>query len=175
MATFPDDPEEWQRLDWQLLRNSPIAPYHSPSILEQDIAWLRSHAYRIDDTALGAAMTEAAFHTLIACELDFPEYYGRDLDALNDCLSDLDISMDGGRALVLRSFDAFSRQHAALAHGLLDILATNARRFLLTGRRLLVLAQSADPEITFDAVGATPVVWNPREWLDTSRSSRAAS
>jgi hypothetical protein len=59
------------------------------------------------------------------------------------------------------------------AHGyrveVLDILADDARRFLLFGRRLLVLVQSDDPRITFAPVGATAVSWNPKEWLDGDR------
>ncbi len=32
----------------------------------------------------------AAFHAYLADELDFPDYYGCNLDALNDCLGDID-------------------------------------------------------------------------------------
>ena len=32
----------------------------------------------------------AAFHAYLADELDFPEYYGSNLDALNDCRGDID-------------------------------------------------------------------------------------
>ena len=35
--------------------------------------------------------------------------------------------------------------------------------------RLLTLAQSDDPRIEFEPVGAHPVIWNPREWLDKNR------
>jgi len=169
MAIFRDDPEDWGRLDWRLLLNSPIALYRSSSILDQDLTWLREHAYRVDDISCAQTTDAAAFHTLIAQELDFPDYYGRNLDAFNDCLSDLDISVDGGRVVVLRSFDTFVRHEAAMAQGVLDVLATNARRFLLTGRRLLVLVQSDNPHIQFDTVGACPVMWNPREWQDAAR------
>jgi RNAse (barnase) inhibitor barstar len=34
--------------------------------------------------------TEAELHTLLAAALTFPDYYGANLDALWDCLSDLD-------------------------------------------------------------------------------------
>jgi hypothetical protein len=169
MAIFRDDPEDWQRLDWQLLQNSSVALYHSLSILDQDLAWLRAHAYWVDDISCAHATNEAAFHALIAQELNFPDYYGRNLDALGDCVSNLEISLDGGRVLLLRSFDTFARHQPAMAQGVLGTLATNARRFLLTGRRLLVLAQSDNPRIRFDTVGACPVMWNPREWQDAAR------
>ena len=34
--------------------------------------------------------SRAALHALLARELDFPPYYGANLDALNDCLGELD-------------------------------------------------------------------------------------
>ena len=34
---------------------------------------------------------------------------------------------------------------------------------------MLALVQSRDPDLRFDPVGATPVVWNDAEWLDASR------
>jgi ribonuclease inhibitor len=34
-------------------------------------------------------LTEEVFHTYIKKELDLPEYYGNNLDALWDCLTDL--------------------------------------------------------------------------------------
>ena len=39
---------------------------------------------------LGSMLTEVEkAHTYLAEELDFPNYYGRNLDALYDCLTDL--------------------------------------------------------------------------------------
>ena len=39
------------------------------------------------DSAAGTDL--AAFHRAVAAVLDFPDYYGSNLDALNDCLGDL--------------------------------------------------------------------------------------
>jgi len=46
---------------------------------------------------------------------------------------------------------------------------------LLLGQRLLALVQSDDPRIRFERIGAVPVNWNPREWLDSDRGLRPAS
>jgi hypothetical protein len=32
--------------------------------------------------------------------------------------------------------------------------------------------QSNDPRIRFERVGAMPVTWNPREWLDADREGK---
>ena len=38
---------------------------------------------------LSEQMTECELHEEIAQKLSFPEYYGKNLDALNDCLSEI--------------------------------------------------------------------------------------
>ena len=75
---------------------------------------------------------------------------------------------------MFRRYDSFARSQPQLAQTILDSIETSSRRFLLTGRRLLALVQSDDPRIRFERVGAVPVTWNPREWLDSDRGlSRA--
>jgi RNAse (barnase) inhibitor barstar len=108
-------------------------------------------------------------HVAMATTLSFPDYYGMNLNAMNDCISDLEVPAEGGLVLVFSRFDSFSLRHRDVAQGVLDLLADNARRFLLFGRRLLVLVQSDDPRIAFEPVGATAVSWNPKEWLNTNR------
>ncbi len=94
---------------------------------------------------------------------------GRNLNALNDCISVIEVPAEGGLVLVLRRFDVFASCQRETAQGVLDVLADNARRFLLFGRRLLVLVQSDDPRISLEPVGATVVGWNPKEWLNEDR------
>jgi RNAse (barnase) inhibitor barstar len=169
VAVFKDDPEEWQRLDWQLLQNSPITLYFSPSVLDADAAWFVEQRYR---ALYFRAADHASSEELLAAlgkVLGFPEYYGRNLDAFNDCLSEVDVPDVGGLLLVLRDFDVLAADSRPIAQALLDICADNSRRFLLTGKRFLVLVHSADPRIAFDPVGAAPVMWNPKEWLNSSR------
>ena len=173
MAVFRDDPSEWQRLDWSLLQNSPITLYWREAILDEDRAWLSAHGYEVYRLDAGAWDAEAAFHRDVQRVLDFPDYYGKNLDAFNDCLSDLPVPDVGGTALEFRRFDAFARRHPRAAQAILDIVAVNARHRLLMGRRLLALVQSDDPALTFEPVGASAVDWNPREWLNASRGLRA--
>jgi hypothetical protein len=47
-------------------------------------------------------------HESLLVELSFPAYYGKNLDALNDCISDLDVPDDGGVAIVLTSYDVYA-------------------------------------------------------------------
>ena len=169
MTSFRDDPTEWQRLDFRLMQNGPVAMYFSPAILNQDLAWLTANGYHTDTVDASHWRNAADMHAALSSSLQFPEYYGRNLDALADCLSDLQISAEGGRALLLRGFDSFVAAQPDLAHALVDILATAARGFLLLGHRFLVLIHSGRPDLSLPPVGACPVLWNPREFLNSSR------
>lgn len=55
------------------------------------------------------------------------------------------------------------------AYTLLDIFATNARRHILFGKRMILLAQVSDPDYQMEPIGGTPVTWNPKEWMDADR------
>jgi RNAse (barnase) inhibitor barstar len=169
VAPFKNDPEEWQRLDWQLLQNSSVILYFSPSVLERDTAWFENHDYRVLSLDTGPCSSSEDLLVALAGLLSFPHYFGRNLNAFDDCLSDVEMPEEGGLVLVLRNFHAFAKAFPAAAHALLDISASNTRRFLLTGRRFLVLVHSADPRLTFEPVGSTAVTWNPQEWLDSKR------
>ncbi len=91
------------------------------------------------------------------------------MSAFGDCLGEIEIPEVGGRVIVFHRFDRFARREVEIAQQALDIVATTAWRYLLLGRRLVALVQSDDPNITFGPVGAHPVMWNPREWLNKDR------
>lgn len=102
-------------------------------------------------------------------KIAFPDYYGKTLDGLYDCLCDLDIRLDAGLALVLDRFDSFARQHRGVAQAILDTAQAASRHYLLFGHRFLVLVQSNDPPLEFEPLGAVPANWNHREWSKKSR------
>jgi hypothetical protein len=119
--------------------------------------------------------TPADLHRDIARALDFPDYYGHNLDALNDCLRDVvagdyGIPADAtGFVLAFTHYDCFDRACPREAQIVLDILADHGRRAAVFGQRVLCLVHTDDPEITFDPVGATQVEWNRAEWLQARR------
>jgi hypothetical protein len=159
----------------RLLANSPVTLYRRRPLLASTVEWLSTHDYQV--VALDAAgwETDADLHRDVARALDFPDYYGNNLDALNDCMRDVVDRAYGwspdaaGLVLVFTGYDAYAARRPGSAHSVLDILADRSRSALLFGRRLLVLVQSDDPDLRFDPVGATPVVWNDAEWLDADR------
>jgi RNAse (barnase) inhibitor barstar len=169
MVTFSHESKDYQRLDWTLLQNGAVTLYLRPEILNEDLEWLRVHQYRIDTFKCSAWNSEKEMHQALASGLDFPGYYGCNLNALNDCLSDIEIPEESGRVLVFQRYDAFAAKVPDVAWAVLDIAEVNSRRFLLFGQRLLVLVQSDDPRISFEPVGGRSATWNLREWLNKSR------
>jgi RNAse (barnase) inhibitor barstar len=162
-------PTEPQRLDWRLLERGAISLYYKSSVLSADLAWLRQAKYVVHEMNGAAWTTPDAFHAEAQRSLAFPDYYSKNLASWIDCLAEIPVPDDSGTVLVFRRYDAFAKVQPQLAQTILDSIECTSRRFLLTGRRLLALVQSDDPRIRFERVGAVPVTWNPREWVDSER------
>ena len=83
----------------------------------------------------------------------------------------------GGMVIVFNRFDVYAKGAGAgatprgptEASVVLHIFARASRYFLLTGRRLLMLVQSDDPNIVFQNLAFSPVSWNRREFLSANR------
>jgi RNAse (barnase) inhibitor barstar len=169
MAILEDSPTERDQVDLRLLGLSPVTLYFKRPTLEADVSWFQANRYRVLPLRASVCSSPEALLVALAELLAFPDYFGRNLDAFNDCLGDVDVPEKGGLLLVLDEFAPFAAAFPREAHAILDICAHQSRRFLLSGRRFLVIAQSDDPGLTFEPVGASPVVWNPKEWLNASR------
>jgi hypothetical protein len=175
VATWDPDAEITHPVDFRLVHNTFVTMYRRSSLLDETIEWLRSHGY--DVVQFDAARwghIDVMFDD-VAAGLDFPGYFGRNLDALNDCMRDVASGDYGwhpdatGLVIVLRGFDSFASADRRTAQILLDIVACQARSAILIGNRIICLVQSNDPRLSFEPVGATPVMWNDVEWLDSSR------
>jgi hypothetical protein len=173
------DPRADLRQDraFRLMVNTWVTLYWNRQVLAETTAWFSGHGYQVTSLNAMAWSTEDDLHRDIAAVLDFPGYYGRNLDALNDCMRDV-VSQDYGWApnttglvLVFTGYDAFAARCGRTAQVVLDILADQCRSAALVGRRLICLVQSDDPSIRFAPVGATPVLWNDAEFLDSTRRS----
>ena len=177
VAPFDSDADLNQDRGFRLLANTPVTLFWRRSVLDETTQWLIAHGYQVTFLDASSWNTEDDLHREVAEALNFPGYYGRNLDALNDCMRDV-VNHDygwgaesTGLALVFAGYDAFSRNCPRAAQVVLDIMADQSRSAALFGRRLMCLVQTNDPRIGFDPVGAVPVSWNDAEWLDASRRS----
>jgi hypothetical protein len=137
---------------------------------------LEERGFRVVHLAAGTWATDKDMHQDFAAALQFPDYYGRNLDALNDCLGDVacygpyDDSPEGaGLVLVMTDYDRFATVSSRTAQIVLDVIANQARQAAVLQRRFFALIHSNDPDIRFEPVGATAVMWNSEEWLDSRR------
>ncbi len=137
-----------------------------PGDLDEKIAWLNEHGYQITRVDAARWSTEEDLHRDIAAALDFPDYYGRNLDALNDCMRDVVAQQYGwtpgtaGLVLVFTGYDAFARSRPRAARIVLDIMADQSRSAARYGRHFICLVRSSDPHIRFEPIGAMPAAWH---------------
>ncbi|MEV3993608.1 barstar family protein [Streptomyces sp. NPDC049837] len=174
MAAFTPDAEA--DLDFRLVQNTFVTLFWRRNLLEECTAWLDGHGYQVTSLDATAWSSEGDLLRGIGAALDFPDYYGRSFDAFNDCFGDVasyaayGIAPEAtGLVLVFTDFDVFAAAQPESAQVILDIVADNARRAALFGRRVMCLVQSSDPQIKFAPVGAMPIMWNDAEQSSGSR------
>ena len=183
MANFKANEVNDEQRDWIVLRDGAICLYWRQEILADDVDWLKSNGYRI--ISFDAAEwqspsgweSERLMHESLKAQLSFPDYYGKNLNALDECmLDDLVVPDSGGLVLVLNHYDLFFKpvqnpvsDGSSTAEVVLSIFARAVRYHMLFGRRLLILVQSDDPGIQFGRLGGDAAMWNHREWLNENR------
>ncbi|MEV1177912.1 barstar family protein [Nonomuraea sp. NPDC049784] len=97
MSAFDPDADLSGDVAFRLVTASFVRLFWRHALLEQTIDWLLDHGYQVVRLDAFAWTREEDLHTAIARALEFPNYYGRNLDALNDCLSDVSAFEYGAR------------------------------------------------------------------------------
>lgn len=160
---------------YRYLFNSCVTLFWRRPLLDNAVVQLEAARYHVVRFAASGWQTPQAMHQDLARALEFPAYYGHNLDAFNDCLRDVVAKAYGwpekatGLVLVFDGFDGFAKRHAQQAQSVLDIIAGQSRSALLYGERMICLVRSDDSMIEFDPVGSLPVIWNDAEWLTANR------
>ena len=130
MAIFPEDLYHLHnRLDWKILQNGWSSLYSQSDILEKDLEWFANNGFKIININCTGWDSKKAMHDSLKRAMSFPDYYGEDLDALNDCLSDLEISGDG----LIVTFRHFDVVETAIGQQVVDIFANNSWHHILSG------------------------------------------
>jgi RNAse (barnase) inhibitor barstar len=175
MASWDSDAETSHPVDYRLVHNTFVTMFWKASILDQTLEWLVQHGYDVVTFDAGSWHSPSEMFDDVAQRLGFPDYFGRNLNAFNDCMRDVASGDYGWRhdatgiVIVLRAFDAFAAVDRQTAQAVLDIFAAQARSAILIGNRMICLVQSNNPRLSFEPVGAMPVMWNDTEWLDSKR------
>jgi len=175
MACWEPDAPFSHPFDYRLVQNTFVSMFSSPAVLREATDWLAEHGYHV--VTLNAATWAGTddMHRKLAAALDFPSYYGRNLNAFSDCLSDVATGDYGlppgatGLVLVLLGIEVFAASHRGTAQALLNAFAVQARNAALIGSRMMCLVQSNNPKLRFEPVGATQVWWNDAEMFGANR------
>jgi Barstar (barnase inhibitor) len=182
MPSFNNTPDDWQRLDWQILRDGGIQLYWRREYLVEDVQWFAKHDYEVFEFACDTWKSQDDMFSDFARVLRLPDYFGRNLDALDDCITDLPLTGNHGALIVLKRFDAYAagagstpmNRLSTEAEVVLDIIASASRFYLLNGNRLVALVQTNDPQLRFGLLGGKMPQWNHREWLNENRQPNPA-
>jgi RNAse (barnase) inhibitor barstar len=148
----------------QLLLNGSVKLFWSNEILDKFITEISREGfdiYTLDCTEWDIDN----YHNDLASILDFPQYYGKNLDAFNDCLSDM-VPKEIGIVLVFKNYDLFAQKEPEEANHILDIVQINSWRFLIEDIKLLTFVQSNDATIDFPDLGGMSAEWNNEEWFN---------
>lgn len=156
-------PEFWRKM----MLNGSVILYNKSSILEKDIALIKTEGFEVARVDC-ADLDESAFHKKIAKTLMFPAYYGENLNAFDDCLSDIEPE-NTGILLVFENYDAFLGENPAFGYDVLQVIQLNAWQFLISEKGLMSFVQSNDPALRIPAIGGLVPQWNNEEWLDKAR------
>ncbi|MGE5639881.1 MAG: barstar family protein [Clostridia bacterium] len=86
---------------------------------------------RLSRISLAGARDKHALMDALSLALGFPDWFGRNWDALEDCLADLSWRPAQGHVLVLERFDALAKDDLGI---LTDVLRSSAESWAGRGR-----------------------------------------
>ncbi|WP_075620117.1 barstar family protein [Paenisporosarcina indica] len=151
----------------ELMQDGSVTLFWNNSIYEKNIESIKLEGF--DIYSFDCTEWEMDnYHKELAKTLAFPDYYGRNLNAFNDCLSDI-VPDNKGFVLAFRNYDIFAKKYPDIAFHILDIIQINSWQFLIDNRVLLGLVQSNDAELSFPPLGGMTADWNSDEWLNKNR------
>lgn len=114
---------------------------------EEVQAAARSRGLRVARVKLAAHIDKAGLLGAMAAALDFPEWFGGNWDALEDCLTDLSWIPSAGHVIVLEGCSALPRDDLGV---LRDVLASAAEYWSERGKpffAVLVAGPDSLPEL----------------------------
>lgn len=154
--------------DIEILKYGSICKYYKNSILDEDVNWFIDNRFDVYDINT-KNWNKKNFHKEIKLNLNFPDYYGENMDAFNDCLTDMNNPRYKGVIIVFRRYDEFLNNDRNSAELILDIIARQSRIWLLNGQKLISLIQSNDPNLVLSKLGGVSPSWNSSEWFNSDR------
>lgn len=89
MPAFSTDDAFGNRLDFEIARDGFVRRLRGDDTVRRAATWLRHEGYQVVDLDAGGWQDERQMLAAFAAALSFTEYFGMNLAALNDCMSDV--------------------------------------------------------------------------------------
>ena len=89
MVAFDRQVDISSDLAFRLVANTFVTLFWRLALFDETTDWLRTHGYDVVRLNASDWVEEADLHRELAAALEFPSYYGKNLDALNDCMRDV--------------------------------------------------------------------------------------
>jgi RNAse (barnase) inhibitor barstar len=157
--------------DIEILTQGPVSMYFKNGILDEDAQWFLDNRFQVIDINT-VSWTKKNAHRKVKLALNFPDYYGENINAFDDCLSDMKDKRYRGLVIIFRNFDSFLNEDKILATQILDSISCMSRVWLISDYKLISLIQSIDPDLVLPKLGGIVPSWNGGEWLDANRVQR---
>lgn len=148
---------------------TPIQLYRAAPVLAAAVEQCVTAGWQVVEVDAGRWSDRDAMHDDLAAAFAFPDWYGRNLDALLDAMRGLptsnstDLDAAPGLAVVIRRLDALASSDARLAQNLVEIMSEGAHHALRFGWPVSVLLQSDDGALQLAPLPPVTVVWNRAE------------
>ncbi|MGQ0843568.1 MAG: barstar family protein [Sporichthyaceae bacterium] len=162
-------------LDFQIAQQDGVALYWSRAILAEAVHWFLEAGYHLVRIDTARWESPAVAHDDLSSCLEFPAYYGRNMMALADCLSDVARGDYGWPAQASGLLVVFDNYHVPLQHerafaeAVLDVIAGCSANAALVGNRVLCLVQTNDPRTQLGPGTPRQIGWSLREHFDRTR------
>jgi len=141
-----------------LLQSNSITLYYKREFLDKDVLLLKENGFQITVFNCSSWSNSEEFYYDFALEMDFPKYFGKNLDAFDECMGEIFHKNGKERVLVFLNFDKFLKTNEKISLNILDIFKKRSRNALVNGSKLITLLQTDDP-----AIDIKGVKWNSDE------------
>lgn len=165
MAAFGTDALTQHPLDFDLARDGGVALFRLDR-LDVALGQLTALGYAERRVTLFQA-DERTMHRRFQEQLNFPDHFGHNLAALDECLGDVAAGEFGwdaasaGLVVAVFGFHDLAGRDPELAQELVDSLVRTSREGLLFGHRVLWLLEAGSVEVNLQPVASRCRPWTP--------------